>query len=234
MRHGIADGCSRRASAAGLGSRSHCIALYLKFGRNVWSDRSIYFGREVVKILNFYLEYMADAIAKERGTIDEFMGDGILVLFGAPISRVDDAEGAVACAVAMQQAMIPVNKQMKEWKLRPLEMGIGINTAEVVVGNIGSEKRTKYGIVGSQVNLTYPIESYTTGGQVLISEETFKDAGDIVVIDEQKKVQPKGVKEPICIYDVDGLGGGYDLYLAKDNATGCDRLKEVLICLTWS
>jgi adenylate cyclase len=171
---------------------------------------------EVVKILNFYLEYMADVITKYQGTIDEFMGDGILVLFGAPISRVDDAERAIACGVAMQQAMIPVNKQMKEWNLPPLEMGIGINTGEVVVGNIGSEKRTKYGIVGAQVNLTYRIESYTTGGQILISEETLKEAGDIVVIEGQKKVQPKGVKEPITIYDVGGIEGEYNLYLTKE------------------
>ena len=177
---------------------------------------------EVVKILNFYLEYMADVITKYQGTIDEFMGDGILVLFGAPISRVDDAERAVACAVAMQQAMIPVNKQMKEWNLPPLEMGIGINTGEVVVGNIGSEKRTKYGIVGSQVNLTYRIESYTTGGQVLISEETLKEAGDIVVIEGEKKVQPKGVKEPICIYDVGGIAGDYNIYLTKEEEVFID------------
>ena len=65
--------------------------------------------------------------------------------------------------------MQSVNQQIKEWGLTSLEMGIGINTGEVVVGNIGSLKRTKYGIVGSQVNLTYRIESYTTGGQILIS-----------------------------------------------------------------
>ena len=171
---------------------------------------------EVVKILNFYLEYMADVITKYQGTIDEFMGDGILVLFGAPISREDDAKRAIACGIAMQQAMIPVNKQMKEWNLPPLEMGIGINTGEVVVGNIGSEKRTKYGIVGSQVNLTYRIESYTTGGQILISEKTLKEAGDIVEIDGEKTVQPKGVKEPITIYSVSGLGGEYNLHLTKE------------------
>ena len=99
---------------------------------------------EVVKILNFYLGYMADVITKYQGTIDEFMGDGILVLFGAPIAREDDPARAVACAIDMQLVMEPINKQIKEWGLTPLEMGIGINTGEVVVGNIGSLKRTKY------------------------------------------------------------------------------------------
>ena len=79
-------------------------------------------------------------------------------------------------------------------------MGIGINTGEVIVGNIGSEKRTKYGIVGSQVNLTYRIESYTSGGQILISEQTFKEVKSSVKIIGQKQVQPKGVSQPIFIY----------------------------------
>lgn len=171
---------------------------------------------EVVKILNFYLGYMADVITKHQGTIDEFMGDGILVLFGAPIAREDDAVRSVACAIDMQLAMTPVNKQMKKWGLPPLEMGIGINTGEVVVGNIGSDKRTKYGVVGSQVNLTYRIESYTTGGQILISETTLKEVGETIKINGKKEVMPKGVKEPITIYDVGGIGGEYNLFLTKE------------------
>lgn len=171
---------------------------------------------EVVKILNFYLGYMADIITSYQGTIDEFMGDGILVLFGAPTARPDDAQRAVACAVKMQLAMNDINKQMKIWELPPLEMGIGINTGEVVVGNIGSEKRTKYGVVGRQVNLTYRIESYTTGGQILISEQTLIEAGPILRIDGEKQVQPKGVQQPITIYDVGGIEGNYNLFIAKE------------------
>ncbi|MHC5824709.1 MAG: adenylate/guanylate cyclase domain-containing protein, partial [Nostoc sp.] len=129
---------------------------------------------EVIHILNLYLEYMADLINHYQGTIDEFMGDGILVLFGAPIGKEDDALRAVTCACAMQLAMVGVNEKMKTLGWPLLEMGIGINTGEVIVGNIGSEKRTKYGIVGSQVNLTYRIESYTSGGQILISEQKTK------------------------------------------------------------
>lgn len=171
---------------------------------------------EVVKILNFYLGKMADIITQYQGTIDEFMGDGILVLFGAPTTRPDDAERAIACAIAMQQAMAEVNETIKTWGLPDLEMGIGINTGEVVVGNIGSEKRTKYGVVGSQVNLTYRIESYTTGGQILISEKTLHTAQIDIKINGQKSVSPKGVKQPITIYDVGGVGAPYDLYLVKE------------------
>jgi adenylate cyclase len=171
---------------------------------------------EVINVLNLYLEYMADVINQYHGTIDEFMGDGILVLFGAPTAREDDAIRAIACACAMQLAMGAVNEHMKVLGLPRLEMGIGINTGEVVVGNIGSEKRTKYGIVGSQVNLTYRIESYTRGGQILISEQTFKEAGSNVRISGQQQVQPKGVKQPITIYEVYGVSGFHNLYLPKE------------------
>jgi hemerythrin-like metal-binding protein/PAS domain S-box-containing protein len=171
---------------------------------------------QVVKIINFYLKAMADVITEYQGTIDEFMGDGILVLFGAPIVRADDPERAVACAVAMQLAMSKVNEQIQAWGYTPLEMGIGVNTGDVVVGNIGSEKRTKYGVIGNEVNLTYRIESYTTGGQIFISEPTLKKVGDLVKIQSEKQVKPKGIKQPITFYEVEGIGGKYNFYLSKE------------------
>ncbi|MEL7359389.1 MAG: adenylate/guanylate cyclase domain-containing protein [Cyanobacteria bacterium J06560_6] len=170
----------------------------------------------VIKVLNFYFEYMADVISRHSGTIDELMGDGILVLFGAPIRREDDAKRAIACAVAMQLAMSEVNQTIQEWGLAPLEMGIGIHTGEVVVGNIGSEKRTKYGVVGSPVNLTYRIESFTTGGQLLISEETLAAADGLAQIRGQREVRPKGIAQPITIYDVGGVGAPYNLVLPQE------------------
>ncbi|WP_424100635.1 adenylate/guanylate cyclase domain-containing protein [Moorena producens] len=174
---------------------------------------------EVVQILNLYLKYMSEVITKYQGTIDKFMGDGILVLFGAPTAREDDTKRAVACAVAMQLAMVPVNETMNAWGYPPLEMGIGINTGDVVVGNIGSEKRTDYSVVGSQVNLTYRIESYTIGGQILISESTFEQVKSIVMIHGYKQVQPKGVKQPITIYQVVGIGDNYNLFIPKEDET---------------
>lgn len=179
---------------------------------------------EVLNILNLYLEYMADVINKYQGTIDEFMGDGILVLFGAPTPRQDDALRAVACACAMQLAMGAVNEHMRILGLPPLEMGIGINTGDVVVGNIGSEKRTKYGIVGNQVNLTYRIESFTCGGQILISEQTLREAGSTVRISSQRQVQMKGVQGSVTVYEVYGVAGFHNLYLPK--------IEEIFVSLT--
>ncbi|NET42505.1 response regulator [Okeania sp. SIO2B3] len=183
---------------------------------------------EVVTIINFYLSSMADIITSFHGTIDEFMGDGILVLFGAPTTRENDPERAVACALAMQLAMESVNQQIQAWGLAPLEMGIGINTGEVVVGNIGSEKRTKYGVVGNQVNLTYRIESYSTGGEILISETTLQEVGESLLrIDGRKLVQPKGVKQPINIYNITGIAGEYNLFLKEEEQIFLDLTEEI-------
>jgi adenylate cyclase len=181
-------------------------------------------SEEVIAILNIYLEIMADIIAQYKGTINEFMGDGILVLFGAPTEREDDTPRAIACAVAMQLAMPSINQKLRKLGFPQLEMGIGINTGPVVLGNIGSEKRAKYGIVGSQVNLTYRIESYTVGGQILLAESTFNECRTIVSVRGQKQVQSKGFKEPITIYDLEGIGGSYNLFLPK--------LEETFITLT--
>lgn len=173
---------------------------------------------KVVTLLNLYLGVMADVIDQHKGTINEFIGDGIFVMFGAPIARSDDSQRAIACAVAMQLAMQSVNEQNRGLGLPEIEMGIGINTGEVVVGNVGSQKRAKYTVIGSHVNLAARIESYTVGGQILISENVLEDANYDVQIDGQLKVEPKGIREPITLYDVGGIGGKYNLFLPTTDA----------------
>ncbi len=178
---------------------------------------------KVITILNRYFEAMTEIIVKNSGTITDFIGDAILVLFGAPSWNENDAQRAVACAVAMQQAMTSINNENRCMGCPEIDMGIGINTGEVVVGNIGSMKHAKYGVVGSHINLTSRIESFTTGGQILISESTLKDTGDILNIKGQMEVEPKGAANPITIYDVNGIGGDYNLSLPEE--------KEVLVTL---
>ncbi|HBL12367.1 MAG TPA: adenylate/guanylate cyclase domain-containing protein [Cyanobacteria bacterium UBA11162] len=172
---------------------------------------------EVVTILNIYLASMLDIILSYQGTIDKFMGDGILVIFGAPTVREDDAKRAVACGVAMQLAMKDVNKKLQQLNLQPLEMGIGINTGIAVVGNIGSEKHSEYTVIGNQINLAFRIGTYATGNQILISDSTLKEVGKSSVrIDSSKQVTPKGVQQPIKIYEVGGIGEPYNLFLTKE------------------
>jgi adenylate cyclase len=169
----------------------------------------------VVSILNIYLEVMTEVIQKYQGTINEFIGDAILVIFGAPIELEDHARRAVACALEMQMAMAVVNERNREAGYPELEMGIGINTGELVVGNIGSKKRAKYGVVGSNVILTSRIESFTKGGHILVSESTVDSCGPILRIDDSMEVMLKGVKKPISIYQIGGIGGDYNLYFSE-------------------
>src|SRR5215475_4056775 len=170
---------------------------------------------QVVTIINRYLGAMVDVILQYEGTINEFIGDAILVIFGAPLWWPDHAQRAVACAVAMQLAMATVNAQNREDGVPEVEMGIGVNTGEVVVGNLGSHKRTKYGIVGTHVNLTSRIESYTIGGQILISESTRQEVGPILRIAQQMEIEAKGIDGPITLYDVRGIGGEHNLFLSE-------------------
>ncbi len=172
---------------------------------------------EVVTILNIYLKSMLEVITQYQGTINKFLGDGIVVLFGVPTVREDDAQRAIACAVAMQLAMPRVNATLQELNFPALEMGIGINTGECVVGNIGSEIHTEYTVIGSEMNLTFRIETYTTGSQILTSGATLEAADpSILRIIAAKQVKPKGVKGQITIYEVGGIGGKYNLFLPKE------------------
>ena len=171
----------------------------------------------VVKLLNNYLGTMADLLLSFQGTIDEFIGDAILAIFGAPVQREDDALRAVACAVEMQKAMERVNEFNRREGLPSVEMGIAIHTGEVVVGNIGSDKRAKYGVVGSPVNLTARIESYTVGGQILVSDRTRREGGGQLSVGSEVVVQMKGFENPVSAWDVRGVAGGFDLFLpARD------------------
>jgi adenylate cyclase len=156
---------------------------------------------------------MADIIMEFNGTIDEFIGDAILVIFGAPIEGADDARRAVACSIAMQRAMKGINEHNAKLGLPNLEMGIAINTGEVIVGNIGSQKHVKYGVVGSHVNLTARIESNTVCGQVLISGTTLDLACSDIKVGEKQMIVAKGFPEPIPAHDLKAIGAPYNLKL---------------------
>ena len=169
----------------------------------------------VVQLLNSYFEVMVEEILKYNGTINEIIGDGLLVIFGAPQDMPDRAEQAIACAIAMQNAMGSVNVENRQNGLPELEMGIGLNEAEVIVGNIGSSKRSKYAVVGSGVNMASRIESYTVGGQILISDSVRRETGEILRIDAQREVLPKGAETPLKIYEVGGIAGRFNLALEE-------------------
>jgi adenylate cyclase len=178
-------------------------------------------------MLNNYFEVMVEVVLKYHGTVNEIVGDALLIIFGAPQQMPDRAQQAIACAIEMQNAMKEVNEQNREKGLPRLEMGIGLNEAEVIVGNIGSTKRSKYAAVGSGVNMTSRIESYTVGGQILISESVRQEAGDVLRIDAQRDVLPKGSETLLRIYEIGGIAGRFGLALEKKDPDLVTLVKRI-------
>jgi len=174
---------------------------------------------QVVRMLNIYFEVMVDIILKYGGTINEIIGDSLLIIFGAPQQMPDRMHRAVACAISMQNAMTQVNRENSEAGLPIIEMGIGINETEAIVGNIGSSKRSKYTVIGSGVNMASRIESYSVGGQILISESIHKNISDDLMLTGQKEIFPKGAESPIRIFEVSGIGESFNLALTDSEDT---------------
>ncbi|MFN3595883.1 MAG: adenylate/guanylate cyclase domain-containing protein [Rubricoccaceae bacterium] len=163
----------------------------------------------VLELLNVYLGAMTDVVEAHGGTIDEFIGDAVLAIFGAPFRADDHAARAVACAVDMQRAMERVNAEMARRRLPRLDMVAAVNTGEVIVGNIGSEKRTKYGVVGSPVNLTARIQSVANPGEVLISDvtaEAVRASGVPLRLRTSREVEVKGFAQPVRVHPVASVG----------------------------
>lgn len=168
---------------------------------------------EMVQLLNRFLEKMSVIIHKYDGIIDEIIGDSILAIFGAPESHDNDPERAVACALEMQNSLIPLNDEIISSGYPSLEMGIGINTGTVIVGNIGSELRMKYGIVGAAVNTAARIESNSIGGQVLVGESTYNHVKNYVKADPAQTAMMKGMKKPLVFYSVFAIESRYIVML---------------------
>ncbi|MBW1789202.1 MAG: HAMP domain-containing protein [Deltaproteobacteria bacterium] len=168
---------------------------------------------EVLDFLNRYLGKMVDILTDHKGIIDEIIGDGILAFFGAPEPMENHPGAAVACALRMQEAMEEVNALNEADGLPRLEMGVAVNTGRVVVGNIGSEKRSKYGAVGSEVNFTGRMESFSVGGQVLVSQSTYDKLSGILQVKDILEVEMKGIPGKIRLYDVRGIEGDYSVKL---------------------
>ena len=160
---------------------------------------------QVVTLLNRYLGAMTDIIMEHQGTIDEFIGDAILAVFGAPQRRDDDADRAVNCALAMQAAMEDINARNRAEGLPEILTGIALNTGDVIAGNIGSERRSKYGFVGHPMNVTSRIEDKTAGGEILASDSTVCGLKGDFSIGTSQEINVKGIGQSILIHQVLGV-----------------------------
>ncbi len=155
---------------------------------------------EVVEVLNQYLDSMEEEVFKQGGTLDKYTGDGMMVIFGAPLEQSDHAERAVRTALGMQQAATKVSRQ--RGGTQQLVYGIGIATGPAVVGHIGSKRRLDYTAIGDTVNLAARLEGKAPPGTILVNQAAFEAIQDIAVVDALKPMMVKGKAKPVVVYKV--------------------------------
>ena len=209
----VVDEIIENPTGRSIGGRMETVTVLMSDLRGFTSMSETRDAGEVVRLLNRYLARMSEIIVSYDRMIDEFIGDAILAVFGVPEKREDDPARAVACALSMQNALRELNDELMAEGYPALEMGIGINTGTVIAGNIGSEVRAKYGIVGAVVNRAARIESNTMGGEVLLGEETYRLVRDFVTTDAPRSVMMKGLKSPLVYYSVTAIGPPYNVSL---------------------
>src|SRR5262249_47306042 len=129
---------------------------------------------EVVQVLNEFYTLMIDTTFKNDGTLDKFLGDGVMAIFGAPIVHPDHSLQAVRTALAMQAGVAELSRQRVEAGKAPIVIGIGVSAGEAVAGTVGTEDRMEYTVIGDSVNLAARLESNAKPGQILISQRTYK------------------------------------------------------------
>jgi adenylate cyclase len=158
--------------------------------------------QKIVELLNEYFSEMTDLIFDNGGTLDKYLGDGIMALFGAPWPKPDDAQRSVKTASEMQRALTALNRQWQARGQEPLQMGLGINTGQVTAGNIGCSKRMDYTVIGDAVNLASRLCTHAAGGQILISESTFKEIHGGFPAQRLESIKVKGKAAPVEVYEI--------------------------------
>jgi len=156
----------------------------------------------VIEVLNHYFSKMSEIIDKHGGVIDKFMGDSIMVLFGAIENNDSDLSATLSCAIEMQIAMNEINEMSHSFGMANLYMGIGINTGKVVAGTLGSDVYREYTVIGDQVNLVSRVEAQSLRGQILLSENTYKLAQHFIEIGDVNKVHVKGKTKAVKMYEM--------------------------------
>jgi adenylate cyclase len=156
--------------------------------------------REINTLLNRFFSRMTDIVFEYDGTLDKYIGDSLMAIFGAPIEKKDDAERAVSAAIKMRQELLAMTEKTDgnpKFGIR-----IGINTGHVVAGNIGSPKRMEYTVIGTPVNIASRLESLAQPNQIIIGEETCRRVKGKFKIHEIGLREVKGASEPVMAYEV--------------------------------
>src|SRR6266513_2548630 len=158
---------------------------------------------KIVGLLNRYFSAMTDIIFAHGGTLDKYLGDGLMALFGAPTTTPKDASNALNAAVAMQRRILGINMELREEGLHEIGVGIGLHTGEVTVGYIGSERRSENTAIGDTVNTASRLESNARGGEILISDATAKAARSRYKLKPREPISVKNRQQPVNLWEVD-------------------------------
>ncbi len=199
----VAEELLNNPEAARLGGIKREVAILMSDLRNFTPLCETLEPEKIIRIINRYFSHMISIIERHHGIIVDFFGDAVLVFFdplGGPVA--DKADAAVKCASEMQRAMIDFNLEGKAAGLPKLSMGIGVHADKVVVGNIGSETRAKYGVVGAPVNFTARIQSLAKGGEVIVTESIFSHLKDKLPIQQKFNARLKGVSGEATLYSI--------------------------------
>ncbi len=159
----------------------------------------------LVRMLNEHLSAMSQVVLRNHGTLDKFIGDCVMAFWGAPVEQPDHALRAVRTAVQMRSAHEELLAKWKQRGLPAIQIGIGINTGEVFVGNIGDERKSSYTVIGDNVNLASRLEGVARGGEVLITPPTLEQVRDHVEVVEMEPVRVKGKSNAIALFNVTRL-----------------------------
>jgi len=155
-------------------------------------------------MLNEYFEHMVEAVFKYEGTLDKFMGDGIMALWGAPVVHPDDPTLSVDCALEQLEVLARFNQRRQDRGLLPLGMGIGIHTGQLVAGYIGSSKALSYTVIGDTANTSARLCGIAQSGQIIVSEPTLVRLGNKYLVEELPPAHLKGKEKPFRVFDLRG------------------------------
>ena len=199
----VAEELLKRPEASRLGGEKRKVAILFSDLRNFTPLSESLTPEQTIQILNRYFSRMIEVVQRHKGIIVDFLGDALLVFF-EPMERdvALSAHRAFQCASEMQKDLSQHNMENRTLALPELQMGIGLHVGEVVVGNIGSTTRAKYGIVGAAVNLTHRIQSIAAAGEIVLSESAHDLLKELVSAQVQSSVPLKGLSEPVPLYVV--------------------------------
>ena len=158
---------------------------------------------KIVNLLNRYFSAMTEIIFAHGGTLDKYLGDGLMALFGAPTATPDDASNALNAAVAMQRRLLGINRELREEGLAEIGVGMGLHTGEAIVGYIGSDRRSEYTAIGDTVNTSSRLEANACGGEILISDATAKAAHSRYKLKPREPIMVKNRQQPVNLWEVD-------------------------------